>query len=77
MIILSERSLVTIQVYYFIPDYPHLIGRFIWQTQDVKPRYPRIHRFLDHWRREIDAVIKEIVICDSTSNWRHGTFIPL
>ena len=49
----------------FLPDYSHLVNLYIWQTLDLRPRYPRIHEFLDHWRREIDAVIKEIAIFDA------------
>lgn len=60
-----DYKVVTVQVYYFIPDYRSLINEFIWQTLDLRPRYPRIHRFLDFWRREIDAVIKEIIISES------------
>jgi uncharacterized protein Usg len=32
----------------------------MWQTLDLAPQYPRIHRFLDFWRREIDAVIHSV-----------------
>jgi len=77
MQLLSERSLVTVQVFYHIPGYHSLINQFIWQTLDQRPRYPRIHRFLDHWRREIDAVIQEIVITDTRPNWRTGSFYRL
>jgi uncharacterized protein Usg len=37
-----------------------LADRFVWQTLDLAPAYPRIHRFLDFWRREIDAVIHSV-----------------
>lgn len=78
-IIRLDYSIVTIRVLYFIPGYQHLVNLFIWQTQDLRPHYPRVHRFLDHWRREIDAVIKEIMICDSShakADWRNGIIIP-
>jgi uncharacterized protein Usg len=56
--------LVTINVLYHLPDHRSLINEFIWQTLDLKPRYPRVERFLDFWRREIDAVIREVTISD-------------
>lgn len=62
---LKGYSLVTVNVLYYMPDHRSLLNEFIWQTMDLKPRYPRIEQFLDYWRREIDAVIKEITICDS------------
>lgn len=61
----EPKCIVTVQVLYFLPDYTSLVNEFIWQTLDSRPRYPRIHIFLDYWRREIDAVIKEVTICDS------------
>ena len=52
--------LATAEVLYFMPDHPALIQSFVWQTLDLAPSYPRIHRFLDFWRREIDAVIHSV-----------------
>ena len=65
LLLLYPKSLVTVQVFYHIPGHHGLINQFIWQTFDQRPRYPRIHRFLDHWHREIDAIIQDIVITDS------------
>ena len=76
-IIRLDYTMVTVQVVYFLPDHTHLLNLFVWQTLDLRPQYPRIHRFLDYWRREIDAVIKEIVICDADQlpDWRNGTIL--
>ena len=60
-------SLVTVNVIYFLPDQPSLINEFLWQTLDLKPKYPRIERFLDFWTREIEAEIKEVHLADSDS----------
>ena len=78
-IIRLDYSIVTVTVLYFLPDYHNIVQEFVWQTRDLRPRYPRVQRFLDYWRREIDAVIKEIVICESVSppDWRNGTIVPL
>jgi uncharacterized protein Usg len=65
--------LVTVNVLYYLPDYCDIVNEFWWQTYDQRPRYPRVHRFLDHWHREIDAVIKEIIISETpVQNFRHG-----
>lgn len=72
--ILSDYSIVTVKVIYYLPDYRSLVNAFVWQTLDLRPRYPRVHRFLDFWHREIEAVIKEVTISDSVNNWRTGTF---
>ena len=53
-------SLATAEVLYYMPGHPKLLQSFVWQTLDLAPRYPRIHQFLDYWRREIDAVIHSV-----------------
>ena len=65
LIVISRKTLVTINVFYWMPDYENILQQFIWQTMDVKPKYPRVHKFLDYWHNNIDAVVSEVVICDS------------
>lgn len=57
---LRGARLTTAEVIYFMPDHPALLQAFVWQTQDQAPDYPRIRAFLDHWRREIEAVIHSV-----------------
>lgn len=52
--------LATAEVLYYMPDHPTLLQSFIWQTLDLAPSYPRIHKFLDFWRAEIQAVIHSV-----------------
>jgi uncharacterized protein Usg len=59
---LQGWRLATAEVLYYIPDHPTLLQTFIWQTLDLAPQYPRIHKFLDFWRREIDAVIHSVTL---------------
>ncbi len=57
---LKGWRLATAEVLYYLPDHPSLLQSFMWQTLDLAPSYPRIHRFLDYWKREIDAVIHSV-----------------
>ena len=57
---LRGKRLTTAEVIYYMPDHPSLLQRFMWQTLDLAPDYPRIHEFLEFWRREIDAVIHSV-----------------
>lgn len=57
---LRGSRLTTTEVLYHLPDYPGILQSFLWQTYDVAPDYPRLHQFLDHWRREIEAVIHTV-----------------
>ena len=48
-----------------MPDYTHILQEFIWQTVDIRPEYPRVHRFLNYWHDNIEAVISEVNIADN------------
>lgn len=57
---LQGWRMATAEVLYYLPDHPSLLQSFIWQTLDLAPAYPRIHSFLDYWKREIEAVIHSV-----------------
>jgi uncharacterized protein Usg len=70
-----SSTLVTLDIFYYIPDYSSIINEFVWQTEDVAPEYHRVHKFLLYWQKNIDAVIQEILICDAnTRKWRTVDF---
>lgn len=78
---LAGWRLTTAEVLYYMPDHPALLQSFIWQTLDLAPAYPRLRQFLDHWRREIDAVIHSVQLASgeglapaqvkNAKIWRH------
>lgn len=57
---LAGWRVATAEVLYYLPDHPSLLQSFTWQTLDLAPKYPRIHQFLDYWKREIEAVIHSV-----------------
>ena len=63
--ILIRNTIVTLNVLYWMPDYTHILQEFIWQTADIRPEYPRVHRFLNYWHDNIEAVISEVKIADN------------
>jgi len=63
---LQGKRLTTAEVLYYIPDHPALLQSFLWQTLDEAPDFPRIQRFLEYWRQEIDAVIHSVAITACT-----------
>lgn len=54
--------LTTAQIYYHMPDHPHLLQEFIWQHHDLAPKFPRLYRFLDFWTHEIDGTLHSVYI---------------
>ena len=65
MILLKRKILVTLNILYWMPDHRNILQEFTWQTDDIKPQYPKVHNFLCYWHNNIDAVISEIRIADS------------
>ena len=69
---------VTVDIFYYMPDHNSIIQEFIWQTTDLIPGYPRVHKFLNFWRTDIDAIIKEIIIMEQNLHeyrnvrWNYG-----
>lgn len=59
---LQGSGMLTTEILYYMPDHRSLLQSFVWQTLDVAPRFPRLQQFLDHWRREVDAIIHSIRI---------------
>ncbi|MEM7766968.1 MAG: hypothetical protein AAF253_05705 [Pseudomonadota bacterium] len=57
---LQGARLTTAEVLYHLPDYPGLLQGFVWQTLDTAPKFPRLARFLDHWRSDIEAIIHSV-----------------
>ena len=60
--IIRQKVIATVDILYWMPDYQHILQQFIWQTDDVRPEYPRVHKFLNYWHDNIEAVIEEIRI---------------
>ena len=78
---LRGARLTTTEVLYYLPDYPGILQSFLWQTYDVAPDYPRLHQFLNHWKREIEAVIHTVRVAHSglikPAEWRGADLFEL
>jgi uncharacterized protein Usg len=72
-----RKSLVTLEIYYYMPDHSSIIREFIWQTDDYAPELPRVHKFLNYWKTNIEAVIKEVSLAyayEDDNRYRHAIF---
>ncbi len=58
--IIYNKSTVAIKVIYYLPDYNSLLQEFYWITEDISPTYPRINKFLNYWKDNIEAVINTV-----------------
>ena len=57
---LQGYGLTTAEIHFYRPDAPSLLQLFVWQEYDLAPDFPVLFKFLDHWRREIEAVIHSV-----------------
>ena len=59
---LDGYGLATVRIHYYMPDHPSLLQMFMMQQYDVAPRFPELDRFLNYWRREIEAAIHSVSV---------------
>jgi uncharacterized protein Usg len=70
MNIIKPRTVITVDVLYYLPDYPSIVEEFIWQTPDLWPEIPRIHEFLGYWHENIEATIEKVYVFHARDSWR-------
>jgi len=62
---LKGYRLTTAEILYYMPDHPDLLQSFLWQTYDLAPKFPRVHKFLIFWKDEIEAAIHSVRLASS------------
>lgn len=72
-----RKHIVTVDILYYMPDYSDIIQEFVWQTTDITPELPRVHKFLNYWKDYVEAVIKEVQVSytDNHKGYRVAEFI--
>ena len=68
MLIIKRKELVLVGVIYYLPDYKSLLNEFYCHFDDVVPDIPRVHEFLNYWKNNIEAPIKEVKVSFSSTN---------
>ncbi|MEP0323855.1 usg protein [Bauldia litoralis] len=72
----DEYGMITAQILYHMPDHPSVLQTFIWQTFDLAPEFPELHRFLDFWQRELDGPLHSVTVAHKKLV-RAGQFEPV
>jgi uncharacterized protein Usg len=62
---LQGYSLTTAEILYHMPDHPSLLQTFVWQDYDLHPRFPKLTRFLDFWRAELEGKLFRVSVAHS------------
>lgn len=59
---LRGYRLTTAEILYHMPDAPSVLQSFVWQQYDRDPDFPRLHKFLDFWSRNIDGKLHSVKV---------------
>jgi uncharacterized protein Usg len=59
---LEGYGLTTANILYGLPDHPLVLQTYVWQSYDLAPRFPKLHGFLDFWRRELDGPLHSVTV---------------
>ena len=59
-LMLKGYGLTTAEMYYHMPDHPHVLNTFIWQEYDLAPDYPKLFDFIEFWQRDIDGPLHSV-----------------
>tara|TARA_R110002072_G_scaffold132608_5_gene272744 strand:- start:247 stop:510 length:264 start_codon:yes stop_codon:yes gene_type:complete len=62
---LNGYRLTTAEIIYRMPDHLDLLQTYIWQSLDLAPSFPKLHKFLDFWEREIDGPLYTVKVAGS------------
>ena len=55
-------GLTTANILYRLPDHLDLLQTYVWQSYDIAPRFPALHRFLEFWERELEGPLHSVSI---------------
>lgn len=74
-LMLKGYGLTTAEMYYRMPDYTHVLNTFVWQDYDIAPDHPRLFKFIDFWRAEIEGLLHSVRFTHrkmiAPGEWRH------
>ncbi|MBI1418033.1 MAG: aspartate-semialdehyde dehydrogenase [Limimaricola sp.] len=57
---LKGYGLTTAEMFYHMPDHPHVINTFVWQDYDQAPDHARLFRFIEYWQESIEGPLHSV-----------------
>ncbi len=76
-LMLKGYGLTTAELFYRMPDYRNVLNSFIWQDYDLAPEHPKLFKFIEFWKEEIEGPLHSVRFSHrkmiSPGNWRHVT----
>ncbi|TBX27226.1 MULTISPECIES: usg protein [Nioella] len=59
-LMLKGYGLTVAEMFYHMPDYPHVLNSFIWQDYDLAPDHPKLFSFIEFWQEEIEGPLHSV-----------------
>ena len=57
---LTGYRLTTAEILYHMPDHPAVLQTYIWQSLDLAPKFPELHKFLEFWQGTLDGKLHSV-----------------
>ena len=57
---LDGWRMTTAEILYHMPDHPGILQSFVWQKLDYPPEFPKLHKFLDFWKENLDGPLHSV-----------------
>ena len=59
-LMLKGYGLTTAEMFYRMPDFQSVLQTFVWQDYDLAPDHPRLMKFIDFWKAEIEGALHSV-----------------
>lgn len=53
-------GLTTAELFYRMPDHRSVLNTFVWQDYDLAPDHPRLFKFIEFWKENIEGPLHSI-----------------
>jgi len=74
-LMVKDYRLTTAEILYHMPDHPSLLQTYVWQSLDISPKFPVLHKFLAFWETSLDGRLHSVKIASAEllkpSGYRH------
>ncbi len=76
-LMMKGYGLTTAELFYHMPDHPHVLNTFIWQDYDLAPDHDKLLKFIGFWQEELDGPLHSVRFVHrkmiSAGEWRNVT----
>jgi uncharacterized protein Usg len=64
-LMVKDYRLTTAEILYHMPDHPSLLQTYVWQSLDIAPKFPVLHKFLAFWETSLDGRLHSVKIASA------------